>query len=144
MQEKIGMRKAKLHIVSVTKNEDGESRLEQWEDAEVTEKNGKHYAFFQEHSEGMENVKTILKWDNDCVVISRSGGVENRQEYRQGITTASVYKTLYLEIPLKVTTHKLQVTDFDKGQKIEIHYLLCHDEKPYGEMEIVLNLEEEK
>lgn len=132
-----------LHIISITQNEDGESRLEQYVKAQMTEKNGKYYAFYKESGEGMENVKTTLKWDADTVVINRTGDVENRQEFRQGVTTASIYKTPYLEIPLGVKTQKL-VTGFANGKyQIEIEYLLSHGDVPYGKIKILMELEEQ-
>lgn len=137
------MKSVKLHIVSVTKNDEGESRLERWEQAKMAKKNGKYYAFYQESGEGMENVKTILKWDAETVVINRSGGVENRQEFRQGVTTASVYKTPYLQIPLGVKTNKLVTGLADGKHRLEIEYLLSHGDAPYGEMKILMELEEQ-
>mgnify|MGYP000273155083 CR=1 FL=1 len=77
----------------------------------MAEKNGKFYVFYDEtEAVGMQGTKTTIKWNYDNVVIIRSGTVESRQEFAQGLECISVYKTPYITFGLKTNTEYLYVT----------------------------------
>lgn len=136
------MRKIKLHILSQTQGENVSPPMEQHLTGEMAVKEGVRYAFYKETAEGMEGVRTTLKWKDGWLVISRSGAVESRQEFRPGYRCSSVYKTPYLTIPLVSTTRRLAVTEQGKKHRLEVEYDLAHGDDHYGRMEIIIEIEE--
>ncbi len=137
------MQKAKIHVTSKINDKDGISTLEQWATGDLGEKDGIRYCFYEETAEGMEGTRTTLKWGKDFLIINRSGTIENRQEFREGLRCRSVYKTPYLQMPLVSTTKKLQIETKSKKHRLDVVYDLQYGEDPYGRMEIVMELEEQ-
>ncbi len=136
------MRKIELYILSRTRGEDASPPVEQRVNGEMAVKEGVKYAFYKETAEGMEGVRTTLKWKDGWLVISRSGAVESRQEFRPGYRCSSVYKTPYLTIPLVSTTKKLVMTERGEKHRLEVEYDLAHGDDHYGRMEIIIEIEE--
>jgi len=136
------MQKINLHIFSKTRGENANPPVEQRLTGEMGEKNGVKYAFYKETGEGMEGVRTALKWTDSSLVISRSGAVESHQEFRPSYCCRSVYKTPYLEIPLVSTTKKLVIVGNGKKHRLDVEYDLAHGDAHYGRMEIMIEIEE--
>jgi len=136
------MQKINLHILSKTCGENENPPVDQRLTGEMGEKNGVKYAFYKETGEGMEGVRTALKWTDNSLVISRSGAVECCQEFRPDYCCHCVYKTPYLEIPLVSTTKKLVIVGSGKQHRLDVEYDLAHGDAHYGRMEIVIEIEE--
>ena len=109
----------------------------------MTEKGGKYYVIYKEDEQsGLDNTKTTLKWDDEHVIVMRSGSVDHRQEFRRGYVDKSLYQTPYMKIPLTTETSYVY-THFRNGMwQLEMEYTLYHDDKPYGEMKILIEVEE--
>lgn len=140
------MQPVKISIVSITKDkENGEqqSSKQQYQGL-LTEKNGKYYALYDEDAQsGLEGTKTTIKWDQERVIIVRSGTVQHRQEFCRGYKDQSNYITPYLKIPLLTETTYLY-NYFRQGiWHLEMEYTLYHGESPYGEMKILIDIEED-
>ncbi|MCD8199144.1 MAG: DUF1934 domain-containing protein [Phascolarctobacterium sp.] len=136
------MRPVKIHIVSLASSEEGTHPSEYTCFGRMTEKDGKRYVFYEEKAEGLEGVKTTLKWDEEQVVLLRSGALDHRQEFRKGLKHLSLYKTPYLKIPLETETSYLYTYSRDGVWHIELHYTLAQDRQPYGKMKILIDIEE--
>ncbi len=140
------MQPVKIRIVSSGRN-GGEAlpAAEQRYSGRLTEKNGKYYALYEEDGQsGLEGTRTTLKWDSERLIIVRSGSVEHRQEFCRGLSSRSVYRTPYLEIPLTTETSYLY-TYFRRGiWRIEAEYKLYHGADIYGEMKILIEIEEDQ
>lgn len=136
------MRQIQLHILSQTRGENASPPLEQRVNGKMAVKEGVSYAFYKENAEGLEGVRTTLKWKDNWLVISRSGAVESRQEFRPGYRCSSVYKTPYLIIPLVSTTRRLTVAERGRKHRLEVEYDLAHGNDYYGRMEIIIEIEE--
>lgn len=139
------MQPVKISIVSIAKDGDGEETItKQQYKGVLAEKNGKYYAIYDEDSQsGLDNTKTTLKWDDKRVIIVRSGSVHHRQEFCCGYKDQSIYITPYLKIPLLTETTYLY-TCLHKGiWHLEMEYILYHGESPYGEMKILIDIEED-
>lgn len=110
----------------------------------MTEKSGKYYVLYNEDAQsGLEGTKTTLKWDQERVIIIRSGSVEHRQEFCQGLKDQSLYQTPYLKLPLLTDTSYVY-TGFKKGcWTLEMVYTLYHGQEPYGDMRIFIEIEED-
>lgn len=138
------MKPVKIHMRSITKDESGVQTTEHNYQGTMTEKNGKYYAFYEENAEsGLEGTKTTLKWDNERIIILRNGLLDHRQEFCRGYVDKSIYVTPYLKIPLETNTSYLY-TYFRNGiWYLEIEYTLAHDGQFYGDMKILIEIEED-
>ena len=136
-------KKVKIHIRSTTKDEHGYlPPVEQTYEGSFMEKNGKCYAMYSENAEsGFGNTRTTLKWEEDRVLLLRSGALEHSQEFVRGLVQESVYRTPYMEIPLVTTTHYVYCF-YRKGVwHLEMEYTLAHGEQPYGDMKLLIDVE---
>ena len=141
----IFMKPVKIRIVSITKDNNGEQQTEHISFGQLYEKNGKCYAMYEESAvTGMEGARTTLKWDDERLVILRSGSLDHRQEFCRGLVDKSVYKTPYMDIPLETAT-TYYYSYFRGGVwHIDLEYTLSHGYDPYGEMKIMIEIEEDK
>ena len=87
------MEPVKIRIFSMIKDDSGESQTtEQRYTGTMTERSGKYYVMYHEDAQsGLEGTKTTLKWDQNRVIIMRSGTVDHRQEFLQDYKDKSVY-----------------------------------------------------
>lgn len=139
------MKPVKIRIISSVKDENGRQQpSEQICFGRMAEKNGTNYVFYEESEvTGLEGTKTTIKWNDERIIILRSGTLDHRQEFYQGLVDKSLYQTPYLKIPLETAT-KYLYTGFRKGVwNLEIEYSLSHSGQPYGDMKILIEIEED-
>ena len=139
------MKPVKIRIVSAVQDENGKQQpSEQICFGRMAEKNGTNYVFYEESEvTGLEGTKTTIKWNDERIIILRSGTLDHRQEFCQGLVDKSLYQTPYLKIPLETAT-KYLYTGFRKGVwNLEIEYSLSHSGQPYGDMKILIEIEED-
>ena len=139
------MKPVKIRIISSVKDENGRRQpSEQICFGRMAEKNGTNYVFYEESEvTGLEGTKTTIKWNDERIIILRSGTLDHRQEFCQGLVDKSLYQTPYLKIPLETAT-KYLYTGFRKGVwNLEIEYSLSHSGQPYGDMKILIEIEED-
>lgn len=139
------MKPVKIRIISSVKDENGKQQpSEQICFGCMAEKNGTNYVFYEESEvTGLEGTKTTIKWNDERIIILRSGTLDHRQEFCQGLVDKSLYQTPYLKIPLETAT-KYLYTGFRKGVwNLEIEYSLSHSGQPYGDMKILIEIEED-
>ncbi len=139
------MKPVKIRIISSVKDENGRQQpSEQICFGRMAEKNGTNYVFYEESEvTGLEGTKTTIKWNDERIIIWRSGTLDHRQEFCQGLVDKSLYQTPYLKIPLETAT-KYLYTGFRKGVwNLEIEYSLSHSGQPYGDMKILIEIEED-
>ena len=139
------MKPVKIRIISSVKDENGRQQpSEQICFGRMAEKNGTNYVFYEESEvTGLEGTKTTIKWNDERIIILRSGTLDHRQEFCQGLVDKSLYQTPYLKIPLETATNYLY-TGFRKGVwNLEIEYSLSHSGQPYGDMKILIEIEED-
>lgn len=139
------MKPVKIRIISSVKDENGRQQpSEQICFGRMAEKNGTNYVFYEESEvAGLEGTKTTIKWNDERIIILRSGTLDHRQEFCQGLVDKSLYQTPYLKIPLETAT-KYLYTGFRKGVwNLEIEYSLSHSGQPYGDMKILIEIEED-
>ena len=72
------MQPVKIRILSTTKDEGSEAQAsEQKYTGMMTEKGGKYYVIYKEDEQsGLDNTKTTLKWDDEHVIVMRSGSFD--------------------------------------------------------------------
>lgn len=137
-------KKVKIRILSTTKDESGYSpTTEQRYEGAMLEKSGYNYVIYEDSSEaGFAGTKTTIKWDEERVLILRSGALKHRQEFCKDMLDESVYKTPYMEIPLVTKTNYIY-TYFRKGKyHIDLDYTLSHGGAEYGDMKLLIEIEE--
>lgn len=137
------MQPVKIRILSTTSEPGSDAQSsEQKYTGMMTEKDGKYYVMYKENEQsGLDNTKTTLKWDDEHVIVMRSGSVDHRQEFRKGYLDKSLYQTPYLKIPLTTETSYVYTYFRDGIWRLEMEYTLYHEEKPYGEMKILIEIE---
>lgn len=138
-----GTKPVKIRILSTTKDENGyQPTTEQKYQGEMLEKSGYYYVMYEDSSEeGFAGTKTTIKWDEERVLILRSGALKHRQEFAKDMVDESVYRTPYMEIPLVTKTNYLY-TYFRKGKyHIDLDYTLYHSGAEYGEMKLLIEIE---
>ena len=139
------MKPVKIRIISSVQDENGKQQpSEQICFGRMAEKNGTNYVFYEESEvTGLEGTKTTIKWNDERIIILRSGTLDHRQEFCQGLVDKSLYQTPYMKIPLETTT-KYLYTGFRKGiWSLEVEYSLSHSGQPYGDMKILIEIEED-
>ena len=139
------MKPVKIRIISSVKDENGRQQPSELICfGRMAEKNGTNYVFYEESEvTGLEGTKTTIKWNDERIIILRSGTLDHRQEFCQGLVDKSLYQTPYLKIPLETAT-KYLYTGFRKGVwNLEIEYSLSHSGQPYGDMKILIEIEED-
>ncbi len=110
----------------------------------MAEKNGKCYVIYHEDEQsGLEGTKTTVKWDEDSVLLMRSGAVEHRQEFRRDFVDISTYNTPYIKIRLKTVTDYVYNHQNKDGWHLQMNYKLYHEDAPYGDMKIIMDIEED-
>lgn len=139
------MQAVKIRILSTTKEGGGAAQsIEQRYKGTMAAKNGKYYVMYNEDAQsGLEGTKTTVKWDQQRVIILRSGTVTHRQEFYRGYLDQSVYRTPYMTIPLTTETSYLYTYFRDGVWRLEVEYTLYHGDAPYGEMKILIEIEED-
>ena len=109
----------------------------------LTEKNGKYYCLYEENEgSGLEGTKTTIKWEQNRVILIRSGAINHRQEFCVGLEDHSLYKTPYLEIPLLTETKYLNTYFLGGCWCLEMEYSLKHSGELYGDMKILIEIRE--
>lgn len=139
-----GTKPVRIRVLSTTKDEKGvQPTTEQIYMGNMVEKNGKNYVMYKDTGEEtFAGTKTTIKWDEERVLILRSGTLEHRQEFFKDMVDESTYKTPYMEIPLVTKTNYLY-TYFRKGVwHIDLDYTLSHSGEVYGDMKILIEIEE--
>ena len=139
-----GIKPVRIRVLSTTKDEKGvQPTTEQIYLGNMVEKNGKNYVMYKDTGEEtVAGTKTTIKWDEERVLILRSGALEHRQEFFKDMVDESTYKTPYMEIPLVTKTNYLY-TYFRKGVwHIDLDYTLTHSGDVYGDMKILIEIEE--
>ena len=108
------------------------------------ERSGRYYAIYEETEEtGLKGTKTTIKWNNDSVIVLRSGTLFYRQELVVGKTDQSVYKTPYMDIPIETTTKSLRVSLKDGKHKIQSEYTMKIGSEEIKKMKLDIVVEED-
>lgn len=138
------MKPVSIHIYSQSYGSDSQEQMKTLAYGKLTEKNNKFYAFYDESEEsGLLGTKTTIKWDDDRVIILRNGSVNSRQEFAEGLTDESVYKTPYIMLSMKTITDYMYVYRLEKTWHIELKYSLEIGGEPQNKMHLKITIEED-
>lgn len=100
-------------------------------------KKDKHYVVFEEnYQDGSEPVKTLAKFDDKRVMITKNGEITTNLDFEEGKQMRSSYVTRYGTIMLETDTKSLKVYETDSEIRIELLYTMAMDDKPYADCEL--------
>lgn len=103
-----------------------------------------YFTYSESELTGMEGTTTLLKVRQDGVVLVRMGGIDQRQEFRQGEYTVSTYITPYGAMELGVTTNDMTVDLIAGTGSITINYDLEIDGKWQSLNKLAIHIREDK
>lgn len=90
-------------------------------------KNGINVVMYNEENEGMAPVRTILKFNQDFLKVTKMGVKKTEMRYETGYTHNTVYHTLFGEFDMCIKTEEYTLQEVDNGFKITTVYNLEMD-----------------
>jgi uncharacterized beta-barrel protein YwiB (DUF1934 family) len=115
-----------ITIIGTQRDErDEESRIELITAGRGYEKNGVRYIVYKESEvSGLEGVTTMLKVYDQHIVLSRTGKVDYKQEFRLGEKSYSMYHTPYGTMQMGILTKSIKIDLVNEIGVLEISYEL--------------------
>ncbi len=145
-----------LHMESVSeeelsaRNDSSEDSYEEEEDViEILVpgnyyfKNGKHYLFFEERIEGVQDViKSQIKWkDNLCLEVSKKGLANMNMIYEKNKKTQCFYNTPYGGLNLGIFTSDIIVEETEENIDICVKYSMEANHQFVAESKICIRVQ---
>ncbi len=115
----------KIHIRGIQRDSAGEEQvIETIAEGKYAFRAGRHYIRYKDQSLSPEQcTSTVLKFNNDSLVLLRKGAVDTEQRFIPGQETRSTYRTPYGNLDLSARTDRLSIVfDAQQGGHIEIGY----------------------
>lgn len=90
---------------------------------EYFDKNGKHYVLFDEIMEGVDTpIKNVLKFQENCVEITKKGGVNVHMMFQVGKKNLTYYDTPYGSILIGIEGKKITLQETEKVIQLQVDY----------------------
>lgn len=140
----------KMHAVKITvcssSDVAGEKRIEMVSFGTLREKKGNWYArYLEPELTGLVGTTTTIKWNQEKIIVLRSGNVEHRQEFFPGLNQTSLYKTKELTIPMQTRTRTIAITSLPDGAwQLDINYELLYGAAEGTQRQLRIKIEEDK
>lgn len=112
---------------------------------QYTEKNGKRYIMYREYEDTAQPSKgrtSILKVEEGCVTLLRSGGDETRLVLEHGRRHLCRYDTGFGAMTVGVYTHEMKNELGDEGGRLSVRYTLDVNSALASVNEIVVTVRE--
>lgn len=90
-------------------------------------KDGVNIVMYNEENEGMAPIRTILKFDENFLTVSKMGVTKTEMHYERGYTHKSMYHTFIGECDMCIKTEEYSLKEIDNGYKITTVYNLEFD-----------------
>lgn len=104
-------------------------------EGEFYEKNGSYYLIFEEIMDGT-TTKSILKFDDRRLLMSKSGAVQVAMDFEKDRKTYSSYRTPFGTFMLGIDTTRMNLTMSETSLEIEIVYGIEVNEQYIAESHI--------
>lgn len=105
------------------------------------DKNGKSYVIFEEEQEGFtEKVKTMVKFTDRKVELTKTGLLRSQMVFEQGAVHVTDYVTPYGVMKMEVDTDSLLVLQTEDYIRIDIVYTLFMDGMECNHSKIVIKI----
>ncbi len=110
---------------TVTDGEGNEDFIEMTTVGKYGIKNGKVYMSYDDSSSvGVEDVTTILKAEDDLVVLKRTGGLESRLEIEKGERHQCHYSTAFGNLSVGIFGEIVDINLDESGGKLLMKYTI--------------------
>ena len=103
-------------------------------------KDGVNIVMYNEENEGVAPIKTILKFNQDFLKVSRLGVTKTEMHYEHGYTHNGIYHTFIGEYDMCIKTEEYTLTEIANGYKIIIVYNLELDGNFVSKCKVEINI----
>ena len=105
-------------------------------------KNGKHYIFFEEATEGIKGVtKTQIRWQNEGILEVIKKGISNSHMiFEKNKNNRCHYQTPFGQLNLGICTSKLVVDETEDNINIRAEYAMDVNCEPLADCTIRINI----
>lgn len=135
------MKKVYVSITGMSSVEGDGDKTELVTEGEYAMRNGKYLLRYNENlSEEGDGCTTIIKIDNDSVIMSRSGNINTQMIFENGKRHMSHYETPLGSFTIGVSTDLLKTAVNDDGGEVEIKYVLDINNSAQVENYLKLNI----
>ena len=87
-------------------------------------KDGVNIVMYNEENEGMEPTRTILKFNQDFLDVTKMGATKSKMHYESGYTHNSIYHTFFGDCDMCIKTEEYILEEIDNSYKITTLYNL--------------------
>lgn len=134
-------KKVYVSVVGTTVTDGESDQTELVTEGEYVIRNGKYMLRYQEDVESFgTECSTIIKFDNDTVVMTRSGGANTQMIFENGKRHISHYETPLGSFTIGVSTDRMVVDVNENGGNVEIDYILDINSSAQVENKLRLNI----
>ena len=103
-------------------------------------KNQKNYISYEESFDGEESVKSMVKFDNRSLEITRKGKYRSNMVFEEGKKSITEYHTPYGEFVLAIDTESIKINEKEDEIDMEIVYDMEMNYEKYAKCKIEMNV----
>ncbi|MEE1228467.1 MAG: DUF1934 domain-containing protein [Lachnospiraceae bacterium] len=92
--------------------------------ADYFKKEGKHYLFYSEYTEGGKVINNRMTIGPELVELKKSGNGNSHLQFQERESLNCIYQTAVGPMELVSDTHELKVSELDDGIRLELYYTL--------------------
>lgn len=108
------------------------------------ERQGKFIIIYQEPKEtGMIGVSTVLRTEENRLILNRMGAAEFRQVFEPGILHHSNYVTSFASIYMSTLTEEMEINLTEQGGHITLKYNLFANDEKVSDNILEINIKED-
>ena len=135
------MKKVYVSIIGETSVNGDDDKTELVTEGEYTFRNGKYLLRYREQlSDVGDECTTVIRIDNETVVMSRSGNINTQMIFEKGKRHVGHYETPLGSFTIGVSTDALAIKVDDNGGEVEIRYILDINNSAQVENYLHLNI----
>ncbi len=139
------MKKVYVSIIGESTVDGDGDKTELVTEGEYTLRNGKYLLRYKEHLADVGgDCTTLIKIDNETVVMSRNGNINTQMIFEKGKRHISHYETPLGSFTIGVSTDVLGVNVDECGGEVEIKYILDINNSAQVENYLHLNIRTER
>lgn len=135
------MKKVYVSVIGESSVDESGDKTELVTEGEYTLRNGKYLLRYREQlSDVGDECTTVIRIDNETVVMSRSGNINTQMIFEKGKRHVGHYETPLGSFTIGVSTDALAIKVDDNGGEVEIRYILDINNSAQVENYLHLNI----
>ena len=135
------MKKVYVSVIGESSVDESGDKTELVTEGEYTLRNGKYLLRYREQlSDVGDECTTVIKIDNETVVMSRNGNINTQMIFEKGKRHVGHYETPLGSFTIGVSTDTLAIKVDDNGGEVEIRYILDINNSAQVENYLHLNI----